>query len=233
MTKRFYKTVTIVEQQNKFAVHLDSFALKTPAKNPMVLSSKGLAELVRDEWEAVDSKIDTMKMPINRLVNTALDRVSGNLEGLAKEFVTYANHDLTCYRATHPEKLVVLQEEKWGKWLEWCSGRFDVSFAVASGIEPIDQSRETLDRLRKVYLQDQTNVLRMGGLSHAAALLGSAVLALAVEQKELDTQAAFEAAFLDEQFQIDQWGDDEEANQRLQSRRQEIDEIVKYFGVLG
>ncbi|MGC6471682.1 MAG: ATP12 family chaperone protein [Parvibaculales bacterium] len=233
MTDRFYKAVKIAAQQDGYAVYLDSFALKTPAKNPIVLPSKALAELVQAEWESVDGKIDTMKMPMNRLVNTALDRVPGNLDGLAQEFVAYANHDLTCYRAEHPERLVELQEEIWGKWLKWCGMRFDVSFTVARGIEPVDQPDDTLERLKHVYLQDKDNVLRMGGLSHATALLGSAVLALAVEQKELSAEAAFMAAFLDEQFQIDQWGEDGEAAQRLQNRRNEIDEIVKYFGVLG
>ncbi|MGC6511273.1 MAG: ATP12 family chaperone protein [Parvibaculales bacterium] len=233
MTERFYEAVQISEQPDGFAVFLDSFALKTPAKKPVTLPTKALAELVQTEWEAVEGKIDAMKMPINRIVNTSLDRVPDNIQGLAKEFVAYANNDLTCYRAEHPDKLVALQEKIWGRWLSWCGGRFDVSFAVTNGIEPVDQSDETLQRLHNIYLQDADNVLRMGGLSHATALLGSAVLALAVEQKEMDAETAFEAAFLDERFQIDQWGQDDEATVRLQSRRGEIEEIVKYFGVLG
>ncbi len=232
MAKRFFEEAHIVKKARFYVLWLDDFALKTPAQQLVQLPNAALAQLLVDEWQAVEDEIDTMKMPFNRLVNTALDSVPDNIDGLADEFVAYINNDLTCYRAAHPDKLIERQEKLWEPWLTWCCRRYDVSFNLAQGVHLVEQPIETLSRLRDVYIGDPTNILRLGGLSHATALLGSAVLALAIEQKEIDTETAYEAVFLDELFQIDQWGKDKEAQERLDNKKREIDEIIKYFMVL-
>ena len=233
MSKRFYENVTVQERPEGFVLMLDQHVLKTPAKNNLVLPNEALAQLLAQEWAACDDKIDPMAMPYNRLVNTAFDRVPENVQGLADEFTAYTNNDLLCYFASHPDSLVARQHEIWKPLLDWCNMRFDVSLKIVEGIQPMEQSPETLARMRQVYLKEPDFVLRMGGLSHATALMGSAVLALALEAQEITCEQAYQATFLDEHFQMEQWGQDEEAQSRLHLRQQEIREVSSFFEVLG
>ncbi|MGC6475080.1 MAG: ATP12 family chaperone protein [Parvibaculales bacterium] len=233
MSKRFYENVTVEESPEGFVLMLDQHLLKTPAKNNLVLPNEQIAQLLAQEWAACEEKIDPMAMPYNRLVNTSFDRVPDNIQGLADEFMAYTNNDLLCYFASHPDSLVARQHEIWKPLLDWCNARFDVSLKIVEGIQPIEQSPETLARMRHVYLKQPEFTLRMGALSHATALMGSAVLALALEAQEINYEQAYQAAFLDEHFQMEQWGIDEEAQKRLLSRQQEIDEVSRFFGVLG
>lgn len=236
MTKRFFEKADIAQDENGFCLLLDSLTLKTPAKNTLIVPTKELAELLAEEWNACGDTIDTMKMPYNRLVNTSLDRVPDTVEDLADSFVSYGNNDLLCYRAAHPDALVTRQAEVWNPILDWCRQCYDVSFQLADGtegIQPIDQPAKTLARLRAIYLENPENSLKLGGLSHATALLGSAVLTLALENKFLDAKKAYEAAFVDELFQIAQWGVDEEAQKRLDKLATEIDQVSVFFSVIG
>ncbi len=71
------------------------------------------------------------------------------------------------------------------------------------------------------------------GLSFAAALYGSAVLAFAVSADALASEAALELAFVDERFQARLWGEDEEAAARRAALAREAQMIGVWFQALG
>lgn len=229
--KRFFKQAKLVSYEAAYGVRLDDLELKTPAKNRLAVPSAALGNLLVDEWNNCGDDIDLTQMPLNRLVNAALDRVDKNHDALADGFVAYGNHDLLCYRATHPDALIARQNEIWNPILEWCKTHYGLDFTLTNGIEPIDQPPETLHRLRDIYLSPHNN-LRFAGLSQAAALLGSAVLALGLENKHINAAQAYEAAFVDELFQSTQWGADEEAQMRRGVLKEEIAQMAAFFAAL-
>lgn len=229
MSKRFYKTVSVEARYDAFVVMLDSHELKTPAKRPMHLPSEALAKLVAAEWDAQQDEIDSHSMPVMRLVSTALDRVSEVPQETAEAYAAYAMSDLLCYRAEHPEKLVSKQAESWDPLLDWAKSRFDISFNVTSGILPIDQPEE--NRARFVAAAGD-NLFRLTGLAHLAALLGSAILAIALDEGRIDAKQAYELAFLDDLAQMEDWGVDEEAHMRLQKIELEIATLAGYLSSL-
>ncbi len=212
MAKRFYETVKVAETERGYVVKLDAHELKTPAKKPLVLPTQELAQKVADEWQAQDAEIDSHAMPTMRLVATALDRVAEVPDETAAAFAAYGMSDLLCYRAENPDKLVKKQAEAWDPLLDWARLRFDMSFEVTQGILPIAQPDENEARLRAIAGED---VFRITGLAHMAATLGSAILALAVDERQIDAAMAHKLAFLDDLFQIEEWGADEEAIARL------------------
>ena len=56
----------------------------------------------------------------------------------------------------------------------------------------------------------------------ATAACGSLILALALTESRLDADAAFDAAQLDETFEIEQWGEDPEQMRRRAGLREDI-----------
>ena len=231
MARRFYETVSVEAVSEGFIVLLDDRKLMTPAKKLLALPYAKLAEAIAEEWRQVDGEILLSDMPMSRLVYTALDRVSEAYDATAQAFASYGETDLLCYRATHPEALVQCQDEIWSPYLDWVKSTYDVSLQIGAGITPIAQSRESIEALTQVALGKEPNPYRLTGLAHGAGLLGSAVLALQMESGDDKTENIWRAAFLDEFFQFEQWGEDQEAMARLDGMKREIDTLSDYFSL--
>ena len=227
--KRFFETAAVAAKAGGFAVTLDGRELKTPAKQPLTLPTEALAQLVADEWQAQGDEIDTSTMLHMRLVSTACDRVAEAKAETAQAFAAYGMSDLLCYRADNPDKLVAKQAAAWDPLLDWAQSRFDVSFEVTSGILPVAQPPANEARLTAAAGDD---VFRITGLAHTAALLGSAVLALALDEAHISAERAYALAFLDDLFQMDEWGADAEAQVRLDNIRLEIEGSARYLSAL-
>ena len=147
----------------------------------------------------------------------------------AEAFAAYAMSDLLCYRAEHPQKLVEKQADSWDPLLDWATSRFDVSMVVTAGILPVDQPEENQTRFASAAGEEP---LRLTALAHLAALLGSAILALALGEAHISPRQAYELAFLDDLYQIDEWGVDEEAGARLDKIELEIATVARYLSAL-
>ena len=234
MARRFYEKVSIEEVAEGHIIRLDKHKLMTPAKKLLLLPYARLAEAVADEWRQVDEDIILTDMPMSRLVYTALDRVSESYKATAQEFASYGETDLLCYRATHPDTLVQRQDEIWSPYLDWVSATYGVSLQTGAGIAPIKQSQSSIEVLTQIAQGGEglePNPLRLTGLAHGAGLLGSAVLALRMESGEDKAENIWRAAFLDDFFQIEQWGEDSEAIARLEGMKREIETLSDYFSL--
>ena len=229
MARRFYEEVNVTEVNGGFIVRLDAHELKTPAKKPLVLPTAALAQHVAAELRAQETDIDSYSMPTMRLVSTALDRVADVPMETAQAFAAYGMSDLLCYRAENPDKLVKKQADAWDPILDWAKSRFDMSFEVTQGILPINQPADNEARLLAIAGDD---VFRLTGLAHMAAILGSAILAIAADEAHIDAQQAYQLAFLDDLYQIDEWGSDEEAVDRLDKIALDIRHASSYLSAL-
>lgn len=229
MARRFYEEVNVTEVNGGFIVRLDAHELKTPAKKPLVMPTAALAQHVADEWRAQETDIDSYSMPTMRLVSTALDRVAEVPTETAQAFAAYGMSDLLCYRAENPDKLVKKQADAWDPILDWAKSRFDMSFEVTQGILPINQPADNEVRLLAIAGDD---VFRLTGLAHMAAILGSAILAIAADEAHIDAEQAYQLAYLDDLYQIDEWGSDEEAADRLNKIALDIRHASSYLSAL-
>ena len=234
MARRFYENVSIEEVAEGHIIRLDTHKLMTPAKKLLLLPYVQLAEAVADEWRQVDEDIILSEMPMSRLVYTAIDRVSESYDATAQAFASYGETDLLCYRATHPDMLVQRQDEIWSPYLDWVRATYGVSLQTGAGIAPIKQSRSSIEVLIQIAQGGEgvePNPLRLTGLAHGAGLLGSAVLALRMESGEDKAENIWRAAFLDDFFQFEQWGEDSEAMARLEGMKREIETLSDYFSL--
>ena len=229
MVKRFYTSVTTGQAEAGYFVALDDRRLKTPAKLDLDLPTQALASALAEEWDAQDEEISPASMPLMRLVATAVDRVGDALDATVASFVDYANSDMLLYRAEAPPKLVKHQDENWSPVLTWAQERFDLAFTVTNGVLPVDQPAGNAARLTTIAGRD---VFRVSGLAHGAALLGSAILTLALEAGEISAERAHALSNLDALFQIDEWGADAEAMERLEQIALDIQALNRYFSAL-
>jgi chaperone required for assembly of F1-ATPase len=229
--KRFYSEVKVAGQDDHWAIHLDGKALRTPEKRQLVLPTKALAEVIADEWRAQRERIDLQSMFNTRLVNVALDRTPVTRGELGREAARYANTDLVCHLAEAPAALRARQDAAWAPLRDWAAKEMGVRLSTVEGVIAIAQPEDSVEavRLHASGLDD----FRLTALVHAVALLGSAVLGLAVERRRITAVEAFEVSRIDEVFQAEQWGEDAEAVKRTARNRAEAHALDLWLDALG
>jgi chaperone required for assembly of F1-ATPase len=225
--KRFWKTVTVEAVDGGWAVRLDGRSPKTPAGAPLILPTEAAARLVADEWAAQGEFLDPATMPATRLAATAIDRVSQVREAVAEEIAAYAGSDALCYVAEHPTALVEQQARAWTPWRDWAERELGVRLEPAEGIVHRAQDPAAIARVQALALDLDDHALT--GLATATPLLGSAILALALQRGALTGADAFDLSRLEEAFQETQWGVDAENAERTAARRAEAVMLERWF----
>ena len=230
--KRFYRKVAVEAADGAgFRITLDRRPVRTPAAAPVLLSSRALAEALADEWRHQEERIVPATMPLMRLAGTGIDRVAPRRAAVIDEIAGFAATDLVCHRAEAPPTLVTRQDRTWQPLLDWVAGRYDARLQVATGVMPRHQPPRTLAALRAaVAARDD---LALAGLWSLTAACGSLVIALALAERRLDPDAAFAAAQLDEDFQIERWGEEPAAVQRRAALRAEIEAANRFLRLLA
>jgi chaperone required for assembly of F1-ATPase len=221
LPRRFYKDVAVVGEGGAYGVSLDGKSIRTPGNALLVLPSERAARLVADEFAAQGETIDPMSMPVYRLVNTAIDGVASDPQAVLEDILRFASSDLVCYRADAPQTLVDREAEAWDPVIDWARTGLGARFLLAEGVMHVEQPRETIAAVG-VHLSQRTAPLRLAALHVMAGLMGSALLALAVDFGELDPETAWNAAHVDEDFQSEQWGLDADAAARRAARKRDM-----------
>jgi chaperone required for assembly of F1-ATPase len=219
LPKRFYKEVGVAAVANGFAVTLDGRQVKTPAIADLILPVQAAAEAVAEEWRAQGEEIDPRTMPLTRLVNSALDGVAHDVESVIADIVRYAGSDLVCYRAAEPDGLVAAQSEMWDPVLAFAREELGARFFCVEGITFAEQPPRAIEAVREAVVQSTgERPLAVAGLHVMTTLTGSVLLALSVARRELSPEAAWDAAHVDEDFQMRAWGVDVDALERRANR---------------
>ena len=221
LPKRFYKEVGIGDDAGRFTIELDGRPVKTPAKKTLSLPTRAAAELVASEWRDQVDVINPGKMPITRLVNSALDGVANELDAVLDDIVKYAGTDLLCYRAEAPQSLVDAQAGKWDPVLYWAADVFGARFILAEGIIHREQPASALEAYTRA-LGKYRDPLAVAALHTVTSLTGSALLALALAEGRITAEEVWIAAHADEDWNIEQWGSDAEAEARRAHRWQDM-----------
>jgi chaperone required for assembly of F1-ATPase len=208
MVKRFYKDVSVGADNT---VQLDNRTMKTPKGAPFVLPTRELAEAIAEEWRAQEGDIKPETMPLTRLAHAAIDGASESAL-IAEQAAAYAKSDLLCYRAEHPDELVIRQARQWGPLLDWLAETHGARLKHATGIGFVEQPPEALARLSERV--GRLDPFALVALHTATSITGSLALGLALAQGRLTAREAFALSRLDEDFQAERWGRDAEAEAR-------------------
>ena len=218
--KRFWTDVTVEPDESGWAILLDGRSLKTPARAALAVPTQALAEAIAEEWRSVGETVDPRAMPLTGLANAAIDRVAPDRQAFAQGLARYAEADLACYRVEGPRELVAQQELSWDPLLAWARRRYDVDFATTCGLMHVAQPGATVERLSHAIAA--LDAFQLAGLSPLVTVGGSLVAGLAVIEKAIGADEAWKAVSIDEQWQLDQWGADAEAEKALDNRRRDF-----------
>ena len=229
--KRFYKETTVsAGSGGEYLVVLDGRSVKTPAGADLAAPNRLLAEAMADEWGKQGKVIDPSSMPLCKLSATAIDRIKKKRIDVIGITLKIAETDLLCYRATEPTDLVELQNISWQPELNWAREEFAADLKVTHGIIPIIQPENSLQALQKVLLKFDDYTLM--GVTNAAAAAGSLVLSLAMFKGRMDPDTMFEKSILEEIYQMDKWGLDDEAVERHKIIRRDIQSSATFLNLL-
>ena len=231
MSKRFYTTAGTVEVKGGYGIVLDDKAVKTPAGADLVLPTVALAEAIAAEWGAQGDEIAPATMPMMQLASTAIDRVAAVRHEVIAAVAGYGETDLLCHRDAAGTDLAKWQAEQWQPHLDWLARDMDVLLKTGEGIMPVVQDKAALDALRG-HIAACGDDMVLAGVSELTALLGSVVLALAVFHERLDAADAHEQAHLEEAFQEERWGRDDEALEARTRRKAEVVNAARFLKLL-
>jgi chaperone required for assembly of F1-ATPase len=215
--KRFWKEGRAVAADGGWTVELDGRQLRTPAKQPLVVPTEALADAIAQEWNGSGASIDPRAMPLTGLANAAIDRIVADPNMFVAGLAKYGEGDLLCYRAESQEALAERQEEEWGPLLAWARRRYDIDFEVTTGVTHVSQPESTVQQLRHGVAS--LDPFRLAGLAPLVTIGGSLVAALMIAEQAIAGEDAWSAVSLDESWQLEQWGADEEAVTMLANRR--------------
>lgn len=225
--KRFWAEVAVCACEGGYTLTLDGRAPRTPAKQPLVVPTEALAVLLAEEWRAQGEVIAPETMPATRAANAAIDKVRGQMEEVTELLAAYGDSDLVCYRAEAPEELIALEERAWDPLIDWAAHRYGCRPRIRSGVMHGPQPKALLDSLH-------ADVARLGPFELTAfhdlvAMSGSLIIALALLDRYAEPEALWQVSRIDEDWQIAQWGEDEEAAALTAGRRKAFLDAARFY----
>lgn len=215
--KRFWKTTSVSEEGEGFAVALDHRRIKTPAKAALLLPTRPMAEAVAAEWDAQEEVINPLSMPVTRSANAAIDKVQHQHAEVAEMLAAYGDADLLCYRADMPAELVARQSEQWDPALDWAHKTLGARLVPRSGVIHKPQAEAALASLAGPV--HRMTEFQLAGFHDLVSLSGSLVLGFAAASNWRNADDIWQLSRLDEIWQEEQWGADEEAQERVKIKR--------------
>ena len=228
--KRFWKAASVEPADAGWAIALDGRPVRTPVRQPLIVPTQDLAEAIAAEWNAVSDTVDPMAMPLTGLANAAIDRIAPDRATFAASIAKYGEGDLLYYRADRPAALAERQAAAWDPPLAWARRRFDVDFVVTEGFAHVPQPAATISRLTAAVRA--LDPFQLAGLSQLVTIGGSLILGLAVRDKYESAAEAWDRAIVDERWQAEQWGADEEAEKVLAARRRDFLGAAEFLALL-
>ena len=227
--KRFYTSAGVAEADGGFAVTLDGKPIRTPSGRQVVAPRRGIAEAIAAEWNAQGEMINLLTMPLTRFANSVVEAVADRADAVADDVAKYLSTDLLFYRAGHPEALVAKEAAHWDPVLFWASETLGAHFILAEGIVHVAQPETAVAAVRGAFPYDPWSI---AALHVVTTLTGSALLALALAHGVRDADQVWAAAHVDEDWNIEKWGMDEEVAARRAARLVDFRAAVRILNAL-
>lgn len=207
--KRFWSQATIEHSDRGYAILLDGRAVKTPAKSNLIVPTEKMARAIAAEWDAQTKAVQPDTMPITRAANSAIDKVRVQFDEVTDLILAYGEADLLYYRADTPTALVERQNEQWNPLVDWAKSRYGVTPVIGQGVMYVAQEPDILAKVAPVV--KKMSEFQVAAFHDLVGITGSLILGLAVFDGFVSAATAWNLSRVDEDWQIEQWGQDDEA----------------------
>lgn len=224
--KKLFQSVEKNRTADGFQILLDGKPVRLPSGKEVLVQHESQAEAIVAEWQNVQGKINLLAMPHTRLAMAVADFSDALKADKSVHILSYAATDLLCFREPHDDVLIQRQKGAWDPWIKWIKKHFDAQFATTSGVMP-HQNHPDLSKV-ETYLQG-LSAIHLIALDHYVHVTGSMILGLAFFEKAISLPELMSAAFLEEEYQAERWGADEEAIIRRRHIQQELELMASYL----
>ncbi|MBJ3764468.1 ATPase [Maribius pontilimi] len=218
--RRFWKVAGVRQDAAGFGITLDDKPLRTPAKSALVVPTRALADAIATEWNAQGDHVEPGAMPVTRSANSAIDKVAPQTDAVIAMLAEYGGTDLLSYRADRPQALIDAQARAWDPMLDWAEAEYGARLVTTSGVMPVAQDPDALGKLERPM--HGMSPFELAGLHDLIALSGSLVLGLAVVEGGYAPDTIWSKSRVDEEWQAQEWGEDEEAGEMAERKRQDF-----------
>lgn len=218
--KKFYEQVGVVHSgDGTWQVTLDDRPIRTVKGAPQAVPTEALAKLLAAEWEIEGEKLDPKAFVHRDMADYAIDVIAADPQARIVKLLDFAETDTLLYRADPDEAFHAHQHQFWEPLVTAFEAREGIALTRVSGIVHRAQPRESIAALEKrIAALDPFALAALEALASLAASLTVGLSALDAESQE-DAVALWRAACLEEEWQAEQWGRDEEAEQRRSDRQ--------------
>ncbi|MEM6585716.1 MAG: ATP12 family protein [Pseudomonadota bacterium] len=224
--KRFYKKVGVEETEGGFQVALDGRPIKTVKGTPQTAPTRALAEALAREWDAQGEKIDPASLPLRDMTDYAIDIITPAPEAVTSKLIAFADTDTLLYRADPDEPLYTRQQQVWEPIVTAFETAHGVSLKRVSGVIHAAQDEAAMARLKAVM--GEMDAFSLAALETLTSLAASLTVGLSALEEGADPLRLWQAASLEEEWQADQWGRDEEAEERRARRTADFERAALF-----
>jgi chaperone required for assembly of F1-ATPase len=196
-----------------------------------VLPTEALAKKVASEWDEQVEEIDPTTMPFTKSANAALDKVSEQFEEVSSLLGEYGDTDLLYYRADSPPELQKRQKIGWDPIVKWAENTFKVKINCGTGIVYIPQNEQMFSEIRIKI--SNLSIFELTAFYDMVSITGSLILGLAIINGRLSAEEAYQLSRVDELWQLEQWGEDEEAQAVSNLKNAAILHSEEFFSLSG
>ncbi len=227
--KRFYKDVSLEQVEGGWRITLDHRAIKTARGAPQIMPSRALAEAMAAEWAGQGETIDPRRFALRDLADYAIDVVAAEREATVHKLLRYGDTDTLLYRADPGDALFARQETLWEPIIAAFEAREGAVLKRISGVVHQRQSEAALAAFAgRLGAHDPFALAAIEAMTSLAASLLTGLAASATDS-EAEARALWQAACLEEEWQAQLWGRDEEAEARR--ARREADFLTAHRAV--
>ena len=214
--KRFYAQAGVAETPKGFGITLDGKPVRTPSRRLLAAPTREIAEAIAAEWDAQKEIIDPdddaddaageQRDRCGRRPRRGRRRRHRKILSLRHAVLSRRSSRRSWWR-TKPSI--------WDPVLFWAADTLGAHFILTEGIVHVRQPDQAVAAARAVLPDDPWSI---AALHVVTTVTGSALLALALMRGALDEDQVWAAAHVDEDWNVAQWGVDEEVAARRLAR---------------
>ena len=229
--KKDWKTVLVRKKSiNSYEILLDNNILRTPLKNELIISNAKIAEEICKEWNQDIKFLNTDDMVFYGIISTSIDKIFDNRKQYIDDVLGFVDTDLICYRADKPVDLVQWQSKNWDPIILKVEKYINNKINISEGIMPLRQDKEI--HLKITTFLTKFSDLEIAVLHRITNITGSIFLTLCILKNDKIKKNAFELSCLDELWQAENWGYEEEASKNRENINNELNRIIYFLDCL-
>ena len=229
--RKFWKTVKVKKNSsNSYEILLDKNVLKTPLQKDLIIQNSKIAEEIYKEWNQDTNILDTDAMIFYGIISTSIDKISNDRILYINDILDFVDTDLICYRAEGPNDLVQWQSKNWDPILLKVEKYINNKIDVFKGIMPLKQNKGIKFKITKFLTKFSD--LEIIALHKITNITGSIFLSLCILNNDIIKEKVFELSHLDELWQAENWGYEEEASKNREKINIQLNRTMYFLDCL-